>query len=39
MSCPHWSGEQGELVKETPLAKRVIGGHVLSCDYSDIAKL
>ena len=31
-SCPHWSGETGELVMETPLAKRVIGDHVLSCD-------
>ena len=32
-SCPHWSGEPGELVMETPLAKRVIGDYVLSCDY------
>ena len=36
VSCPHWSSEPGKLVMETPLAKRVIGDQVLSCDY-DIA--
>ena len=47
-NCPHWSGEPGEVVMETPLAKRVlvmemplakrvIGDHVLLCDYYDIA--
>ena len=30
---PHWSGEPREIVMETPLAKRIIGDHVLSCDY------
>ena len=30
---PHWSGEPREIVMETPLAKRIIGNHVLSCDY------
>ena len=33
-SCPHWGGEPDELVMETPLAKRVIGDNVLSCDYT-----
>ena len=30
---PHSSGEPREIVMETPLAKRIIGDHVLSCDY------
>ena len=30
---PHWSGEPREIVMEKPLAKRIIGDHVLSCDY------
>ena len=38
VSFPHWSGESGELVMEMPLAKRVIGDHVLSIQYN-IARL
>ena len=33
VSCPHWNCEPGELAMEMPLAKRVIGDLVLSCDY------
>ena len=29
--CSHWSGEPGELVVETPLAKRVRGDHADDC--------
>ena len=29
--CPHWSGEPGELVVETLLAKRVRGDHADDC--------